>query len=159
MAGYWAIAPWPNDEPEFFERVWAYDRANGTIAIRWQEMGDLTGLSRERIEERHRETYGFASPVAARILSDFYNRIALGDVIVARRGRHLCIGIGSVVRTAYFDLAKGNERLKHARVPYIGAHFIDIEWQRVGSIPVSEMFTIPTVSNIGEAKYRRLFDH
>jgi hypothetical protein len=88
---------------------------------------------------------------------DFYNKIQIEDVVVARRGRSVCMGTGRVVRTAYFDLPRGLARLNGLSSPYIGASFIDVEWQRLDTIPVPEMFTRKTLSNIGEAKYHRLF--
>ncbi len=33
MTRYWAIPPWPNYEPQVFEKVWEYDKRNGTIAM------------------------------------------------------------------------------------------------------------------------------
>jgi hypothetical protein len=90
------------------------------------------------------------------MLWDFFNRIEIEDVIVARRGRKLCLGIGRVIRTAYFDLERGQERLNGLSTD-LGASFIDVEWERVGVIPVTALFAIKTLSNIGQSKYQRLF--
>jgi hypothetical protein len=157
VTNYWAIAPWQNDDAQIFDQVWQYDREHGTIAIQWHDLGDLSGLCRTEIGRRHRETYGHDSMQAEQMLGDFYNKVEVEDVVVARRGRHLCIGIGRVVRPAYFDLKQGQERLNGLSSPYMGVNFINVEWQRLGVISVSEMFAIKTISNIGAAKYHRLF--
>ena len=39
----------------------------------------------------------------------------------------------------------------------MGASFIEVKWERTDVIPVREMFAIKALSNIGEAKYHRLF--
>ena len=33
--------------------------------------------------------------------------------------------------------------------PYLGASFIDVEWQRLDVLPVTELFPIKTLANIG----------
>jgi hypothetical protein len=157
VTNYWAIAPWPNDNAQMFDQVWRYDREHGTIAIRWHDMGDVAGLSHTQIGQRHRDVYGFDSQQAEQMIWDFYNTIQIEDFVVARRGRGFCIGIGRVVHAAYFDLRRGLDRLGGLSSPYVGASFIDVEWQRLGISPVSELFAIKTLSNIGEAKYHRLF--
>ena len=140
-----------------FDQVWRYDREHGTIAIRWHDMGDMAGLSRSQVGQRHREVYGFDAQQAEQMIWDFYNRVQVEDVVVARRGRSFCIGIGRVVRPACFDLRRGLDRLGGLSSPYVGASFINVEWQRLSVIPVSELFAIKTLSNIGAAKYHRLF--
>jgi len=153
---YWAIAPWPNDDADLFEAVWRYDKEHRTIAIRWHGIGDPAGLSREDIAERL--SNGTKNEAASsRMIWDFFNKVHVGDVIVARRGRHFAVGVGIVTRTAYFDLSKGHERLSGYMSPYIGASFVDVDWKMLSTIPVSEMFTISTISNIGMQKFYRLF--
>ena len=157
MTNYWAIAPWPNDNDQIFEQVWAYDREHGTIAIRWHQLGDLAGLSRSQIEQRYVYHYKRESAQSVQMLYTFYNKIAIGDVIIARRGRYFCIGIGRVTREAYYDLEQARERLNGLSTD-LSTNFIEVNWQRLAIIPVREVFAIKTVSNIGEAKYRRLFE-
>jgi hypothetical protein len=157
MTNYWAIAPWSNDERQIFDQVWSFDREHGTIAIRWDELGDLSRPTLAEIERRYLQVYGSSSKPAARMLWDFHNRIAFEDVVVARRGLNFAIGIGRVVRTAYFDRLKGKARLNGLASPYLGSRFIEVDWQELKTIPVSEPFTRNTLSDIGEAKYVRLF--
>jgi hypothetical protein len=157
MVNYWAIAPWPNNEPEIFDQVWRYDQDHGTIAIRWHQLGDVSVLPLAQIEERHREIYGYESHQAAQMLWDFYNKVDLGDVVIARKGRSICVGIGRVIRAAYYDPQKGLDRLGRLSHEYRGVNFIDVAWERRGVILIDEMFAIKTLSNIGPEKYRRLF--
>ena len=62
-----------------------------------------------------------------------------------------------MTRAAYFDLKKGRERLSGYMSPIVGASFIDVDWKLISVVPVDEMFTISTISNIGMAKFARLF--
>src|SRR5919106_1152901 len=149
LLNYWAIAPWPNDNAQLFEQVWQYDREHGTIAIRWHGIGDPSELSRAEIERRLRADSGKDESVSAQMIWAFYNLIQIEDLVVARRGRKLCIGIGRVIRPAYFDLRQGMTRLNGLSSPYIGASFINVEWQRLDTIPVSELFTRKTISDLG----------
>jgi hypothetical protein len=153
---YWAIAPWENADTQIFDQVWRYDRDHGTIAIRWAEVGDVSKLSRSEIGKRVQEVYGPVSGAAEQMLFDFYNKIKVGDVVVARRGLKHWVGIGKVIRAAYHDLPQGQVRMNGLGSQYMGVHFIDIHWERRGMIPVRESFTVKVLSNIGEAKYQRI---
>lgn len=35
MTRYWVIAPYDSTRPEVFDKAWAYDLTNGTIALGW----------------------------------------------------------------------------------------------------------------------------
>ena len=159
MTKYWAIAPWPNNEPDIFNTVWRYDTEHGTIAIRWHQLGDLTGLPKQQIAAQYRETHGEDSAPAVKMLWDFYNEVEPEDVVIARRGRHFCIGLGRITRPAYFDLARGQARLNGVPHRYVGASFVEVEWEWLGIRPVSEPFTMNTISNIGAAKFHRILPH
>lgn len=42
MTRYWIIAPYDSKITKLFELAWDYDVKNGTIAIGWNELGNIS---------------------------------------------------------------------------------------------------------------------
>src|SRR5690348_9740123 len=103
------IAPWPADEAEMFERVWSYDRANSVIAIGWDDVDVASARTREQLNEAVPRAYPGTDPNGgSQPLWDFYHEIQVDDVILARRGRKICLAVGRVLRVPpRFDVERG----------------------------------------------------
>jgi restriction system protein len=131
MTDYWVIAPYDSNIPEVFERAWSYDKENGTIAVGWTELGDISELSKSEIREKLEDTY--PSMHKGQVTRDtnclwsFYHEVSIGDTMIARQGTKRIIGIGKVTRTAFYDEDMGRERLGDESRYY--PHFICVDWK------------------------------
>lgn len=91
---YWKVAPGASG--------WQWDecREKGFIAIGWDELGDVSGLTREEFDARLEASLerhpGDFTRAGANQLWPFAN-IKVGDRIVANRGLNQVLGIGTVV--------------------------------------------------------------
>jgi predicted Mrr-cat superfamily restriction endonuclease len=114
----WVIAPGENAE------IWDDCKKENYIAIGWDEAGDIKNKSKEEIENMLIETYEEyqeKSPkVSAKMLYDFANEIAQGDIVIVRDGVTEIIGIG-VDEGKYYDIndednpRKSEEHYKRVR--------------------------------------------
>jgi len=57
MPRYWVIAPVKSKPPELFDKVWQFDVANNLISIGWQQLGDVSEMSREKLSEAVASSY------------------------------------------------------------------------------------------------------
>lgn len=125
MTRYWVIAPYEANPSDVFDKVWRFDVENGVISIGWQELGDVSGATREALAAKVAATYP-SKPRAtqtlyANMLWNFFHEIVPGDFIVARRGRKMLAGIGTVTQRATFA-PRHNPHAGHA-------NFLRIAWQ------------------------------
>jgi len=95
---YWKIAPG--------EDAWQWKdcRENGFIAVGWDEMGDVSRLSKSEFESKRSKfdsRYEGWGKVGLEQLWKFAH-IKVGDRIVANRGTTQVLGIGTVVGPYYF---------------------------------------------------------
>jgi predicted Mrr-cat superfamily restriction endonuclease len=93
MKPAWAIRPWPHDVYRLREFL-----GQKMAAIGWPATGDLSGLDREAIRARLKESYGReASPQSlgqtTGILDRFVNQIAIEDAVVIPDGEHVYFGV------------------------------------------------------------------
>lgn len=110
---YWKIAPGEN------ARNWDACLKNGYIALGWDEIGDLTGLSRTEYEERRDSLiskYDDWTKTGMEQLWRFTKQINEGDYIVANKGTSEVLGIGIASGDYYYD-----DESEHA-------HRIPVEW-------------------------------
>jgi len=94
LQSYWKISPG--------EEAWQWEecRQAGFIAVGWDEMGDISGLTRKQFEERHQVlltqrpdlSEGW-SKGGLKQLWQFAHQIQVGDRIVANRGKTQVLGI------------------------------------------------------------------
>lgn len=121
---YWKISPedWGNDS-EGWNIQWERCLKERKIAMGWDKVGDLSGLSLEQIKERlykHYKTYRQPNYRArltrdAKQLFDFKN-IEIGDIVVANKGQKEIAGIAKVVGKYYFN-------------PHVGfGHTLPVKW-------------------------------
>ena len=117
---YWKIAPG--------EKAWNWPdcQRDGYIGIGWEELGDLTGLSREQFEEQRAAAFerheGWTEDAVEQVWR--FAQIKIGDRIVANRGTTEVLGIGTVTGP-YFYLP--GERHGH-RLP---VHWDDVRPRQV----------------------------
>jgi len=110
MTRYWVIAPYDSTQPQIFEKVWEYDLREGTIAIGWKELGDISGMNRSEVESKFKEVYEKELTRDINAIWRFYHEVSPGNVIIARRGTKKIIGVGIVTGTAFYDEEKGKEK-------------------------------------------------
>jgi hypothetical protein len=149
MTRYWAIAPWPSDEQELFERVWRYDLEHKVITIGWDQVGDPAGLSRSEFSRRYKNSIPLW-PGGEHQVWNFYNEIAMGDVLFAKMGQRFCVGVGRIISRPYFDPKQGRERVGGLLTPFVRSNFIGVDWRPVDSIPVKKWFPRKTLTEIKE---------
>jgi len=152
MPRYWVIAPVESKKPELFDRVWQFDLANNLISIGWTEAGDVSEISRDKLNDAMASAYPQKPPqtkaLYANMLWDFYHAIAPGDVVVARRGRKVLAAVGKVTRPAIYSPGK-NPAISHP-------HFLEVAWQeqpRNKPFPAI-VFPMQTLAELDEAEYQ-----
>lgn len=114
----WKISPEEKRFGQSWEKQWARCLQAGKIAIGWDRVGDLEGLSLKQIKDRLKENYTKYKPVNygprltldANQLLNFRN-IKVGEIIVANRGQSEIVGIGKVDGNYYYD--KNADYFKH----------------------------------------------
>jgi len=156
MARYWVIAPYDSTKTKIFEKVWEYDLKNGTIAIGWKDLGDVSQMSKSELSLKFREVYGEKNLTRdCNSIWRFYNGISPGDVIIARRGTKKIIGIGIVTGTAFYDEEKGKERVANL-TDHFYSNFVNVKWEGKEIEFDKIIFSFYTIYEISEEKYRSL---
>jgi restriction system protein len=104
--------------------VWQFDLANRLISIGWSQLGDISQLSRQELEQAVASNYQERPPqtksLITNMLWNFYHEISLGDVIIARRGRSSLAGVGTVSQLAFYANQR-NPNIDHS-------HFLGVSW-------------------------------
>jgi len=159
MKRYWVIPPY-HAKSQIFEKVWEYDLANGTIAVGWKDLGDISELKeKSELEARYREVYGDAvAQVVTRdvnALWGFHHEISPGDVVIARRGTKKIIGIGTVNGSPFYDEDKGRKRVAGLTEDFY-SRFIPVKWEEKEKEFDRIVFSFYTIYEISEEKYRTL---
>ena len=152
MPRYWVIAPYENQE--LFDKVWQFDLSNGTISIGWSELGDVSKLDHDELAKAVANQYPDL-PLATKSLFvnmiwKFNHDIAIGDIIIARRGRKILAAIGRVTHPAEDNPGK-NPAIRHR-------NFLGVEWlvaPRDKVFPVT-VFPIFTLREITESEFENL---
>jgi hypothetical protein len=142
---YWKISPGAN--------AWNWDacREGGYIAIGWDELGDLTGLTREEFEalreshlhEDHGGDTGWTVAGIEQVWA-FCHDIKEGDRIVANRGTREVLGIGTVTGDYYY-VPEGSHR-----------HRLPVEWEDVAVRRISEGGWRRTLLEIDRTKFEAI---
>ena len=152
MPRYWVIAPVESKPPQLFDRVWEFDLANNVISIGWNQLGDISQLSKEALAAKIAKAYP-EKPASTQSLYtnmnwSFMHEIAPGDIVIARRGRKILAAVGRVTSLATYSPGKSPVH-NHS-------HFIQVEWQdspRDKSFPTI-VFPMPTLGEFTEDQYR-----
>ncbi len=162
MTRYWIIAPYDSKIPEIFEAAWDYDVKNNTIAIGWNDLGDISKYSKEQIRSKIHEVYSEKGESwikhnitrLTNALSNFYNIISIGDIIIARRGTKKLIGIGKVIGDAYYSSEEGT--LRKPNMEDIYCNFIKVKWEPIIIDYENIRFSTFTIYEIDPEKFNEL---
>lgn len=154
------IAPYESTKPQIFEKAWEYDLANGTIAVGWARLGDVSRLKKSEIESRYRQFHG--SSVAPSLVTRdvnalwaFYHEISPGDVVIARRGTKRVVGIGTVTGPPFFDERAGRERVGHLTEDAY-PNLLPVRWEKREIEFDRIVFSFYTIYEIPEERYLEL---
>lgn len=161
MPRYWVISPYESTKEELFQRAWEYDLKNGTIAIGWVKLRDVSKMSKSELRSRAEEVYS-ESPkgVITRICNAiwwFYHEIPPGDVFIARQGRKKIVGIGRVQRDVFYDEQMGRERIGNLQGDAY-ANFRKVDWTKKEITFDKIMFSMDALYEIPEEKYKQLVE-
>jgi len=110
--------------------AWDSFRTEGTVAIGWDFLGDLTEFeSKEDITEAIRlQMEGTRDPFVSGLACwQFANEMQVGDWVIAKQGRRRLLGYGRIRSDYRFD--SGRTAFQHVR---------DVEWVKSGSWPLAD---------------------
>lgn len=158
--------------PELFESVWAYDLANGTIAVGWGELGDIRGMDAQAVTELGRQVYPHATEKTRqtiwRTLSRFHgltpDGVTVGDSVIACHGRSTIVGIGTVAGPSFYDDARGAERMRawthvlKANNQRSYPHFLPVTWRvrTPTSVPADLVLPRSTFSEMPAERFSQI---
>lgn len=157
------IAPYTSKKTKIFEKVWKYDVQNSTIAVGWLELGDISRFkSKDELRRSYKEVYPEEKNPST-ITRDintiwrFYHDIEPGDKIIARRGRKIILGIGTVQdpKKVYFEPEEGKERIDNLTDRYY-PNIIKVNWDDKKIEFDKQVFSFYTMYEIPEEKYNNL---
>jgi len=137
---YWKIAPGEN------AYLWDEWHKNGYVAIGWDELGDMSEISRNEFDrrvERVREAHPDWTKVRLNQVWDFAH-IKEGDQIVTNRGTTELLGIGTVV--APYKFTPGGEY----------GHRIPVEWDDTTPRQINEGGWRRTLVELKPEKFEQL---
>ncbi|RLI75827.1 hypothetical protein DRO97_02355 [Archaeoglobales archaeon] len=157
MTRYWVIAPYDSTKTQIFEKVWEYDLNNGTIAVGWSDLGDVSEMSKPELESRYKEVYGEINNRDINAIWKFYHEISIGDIIIARRGTKKIIGIGTVTGKPFYSEEKGKERVANLTEDFY-PNFISVKWEEKEIEFDKPVFSFYTLYEIPEEKYHSLVE-
>ncbi|MDA0196397.1 MAG: AAA family ATPase [Bacteroidetes bacterium] len=131
---YWLYAPGENAYlwDEFYE--------GGILGLGWDEIGDLSQYkSRDEIKKALVDAYGGTGSKKNDVSAndDFLNKIKIGDVIIAKKGRGELLGYGVVTSDYIFD--KNRKNYQKTR---------QIDWKIKGNWNVDFSLVLKTLTDI-----------
>lgn len=113
----WLIAPGEG------ARLWQEFQRDGICAIGWDELGDLSAYpTYEAAYGALREVRGGNPSNDANACFEFAHRMQPGDLVIAKQGRSVILGVGEVISGYRFE--DGRPEYRSVR---------DVRWQHVGS--------------------------
>ena len=131
---YWIYAPGENANKwdEFFE--------GKIMGLGWDEIGDIKKYStREEIKNDLITTYGGKGSKMNDVCAndDFLNKIKIGDVIIAKKGRSELLGYGIVKSDYYYDTNRSDfQKLR------------DVDWKLKGKWETDHKLVLKTLTDI-----------
>lgn len=159
MTRYWVIAPFESKNPEAFDKVWRFDLDHNVISIGWDRVGDPSKMSHETlvgvVASAYPDRPNATKSLFVNMLWAFYHEIAIGDVVIARRGRKVLAAIGKVIKTGFY--APGtNPDLTTPDSAH--TNFLGVKWdnQPRNKIFTSIVFPMHSVYEISESQYLSL---
>jgi hypothetical protein len=155
----WVIAPFDYEAPEIWQSVWENNLREGFISIGWRKLRNVSTLSIVDIAERHRRKFPDAKKRTAgfdaNVLFKFWNKVKVGDTIIARRGRKAIAAMGRVMSNPYYDSKKAAE---HFYPDLAYPNHIDVRWaDRPRDLQFAkQVFGMQTLHTISDEKLRQL---
>lgn len=131
---YWLYAPGKN------ARNWDEFYNEGIMALGWDEIGDLSQYTnRDQIKKALVDAYGGNGSKKNDISAndDFLNKIKIGDVVIAKKGRGELIGYGIVISNYTFD--QNRNEYQHIR---------KVDWKLKGNWKVDFSLVLKALTNI-----------
>ena len=153
-----------NNENEDTKRYWLYSPGEqsvkweefyneGIMAIGWDELGDLENYTdRKSILEALMNNYGGGEDQRNNVsaIDDFYNgenKINIGDIVIAKKGKNTLLGYGKVISDYYFDEERA--AYKHCR---------EVKWLKKGVWNVEDNLPPKTLTDIKLEKAQYLLN-
>ncbi|MFM7682416.1 MAG: EVE domain-containing protein, partial [Bacteroidota bacterium] len=137
---YWIYAPGLN------AIMWDEFYNDGLMGLEWDILGDLnTYKSKEEISLRLKELENSESSKTndASANYDFKENMAIGDIVIAKKGRSAYLGYGEVVSDYYFDDLAQN--YKHRR---------RVNWKKKGLWNSEHQIVLKTLTDITNLPYK-----
>lgn len=131
---YWLYAPGEN------ARNWEEFYKNGIMGLGWDEIGDLKQYdTRDEIKSALVNAYGGKGSKKNDVSAndDFLNKINIGDVIIAKKGRGELLGYGVVTSNYEYD----NNRSEYQKVRHV-------DWKLKGNWKVDFSLVLKTLTDI-----------
>ncbi len=142
-------------EKEVNNRCWIY--APGENAVNWDDnikkgimsldftLQDITNLSKKAIKKLLQSSKNSESEETNNSLAlyEFANKMQVGDIVIAKKGQKCLIGYGIVKSDYYYN--KNEKSFRHQR---------QVEWQKVGEWPVTDLLVMKALTDISEDKYK-----
>jgi len=131
---YWLYAPGEN------ARNWEEFYKNGIMGLGWDEIGDLKQYdTRDEIKSALVNAYGGKGSKKNDVSAndDFLNKINIGDVIIAKKGRGELLGYGVVTSNYEYD----NNRSEYQKLR-------QIDWKLKGNWKVDFSLVLKTLTDI-----------
>lgn len=136
--------------------MWQFDLANSLISIGWEELGDVSKMSREELYAAVASLYPDKPPATKSLIANmiwaFYHEISPGDFVIARRGRKTLAAVGKVSQSAFY--APGKSPLH----PH--ANFLGVLWQEQPQNKVFPdiVFPMQTLTEISDVQFRNFLE-
>lgn len=130
---YWIYAAGEGSEN------WENDRAQGTMAIGWAELGDLLAFgSKEEMRDKMKSLYGVENSYRnqAHTTWQFANEMKPGDVVFVKKGRKQIIGRGVVESDYLYEPERGD-------YPHVRA----VRWFERGAWELAESLPMKTLTD------------
>lgn len=116
----------------------------GVVRLGWDEVGDLRLLkTKDAIRKKWLEETGEELRGGLGMLTTFRDKIAVGDVIFSRQGRHAINGRAVVTSDYAYDSKYGDEGHYHIR---------QVRWTHQGHWGVKHLLPLATLTTVAEDK-------
>ena len=144
---YWLYSP--GEQAVNWEEFYNED----IMAIGWDKLGDLENYTdRKSILETLINNYGGGEDQRNNVsaIDDFYNgenKINIGDIVIAKKGKNTLLGYGKVISDYYFDEERA--AYKHCR---------EVKWLKKGVWNVEDNLTPKTLTDIKLEKAQYLLN-
>lgn len=130
----WLIAPGEG------ARLWQEFQRDGICAIGWDELGDLSAyLTYEAAYDALREARGGNPLNDANACFEFAHKMKPGDLVIAKQGRSVILGIGEVTSGYRYDDARSEYQ-----------NIRDVRWDQMGrwTLPEEHRMVVKTLTDM-----------